>query len=78
MSTVSEPSAATSDANVENITQEHEVVQDNDVNMDASDDNNEDEEDEEEEPDREKVKILPEGASEDGTCASFQIVDEDQ
>lgn len=33
--------------------------------------------DEEEEPDREKIKLLPQASTEDGTCASFQIVDED-
>lgn len=32
---------------------------------------------EEEEPDREKIKLLPQATSEDGTCASFQIAEED-
>lgn len=32
---------------------------------------------EEEEPDREKIKLLPQASSEDGTCASFQIDEED-
>lgn len=32
---------------------------------------------EEEEPDREKIKLLPQASSEDGTCASFQIAEED-
>ncbi|AET40177.1 DNA-directed RNA polymerase core subunit RPC19 Ecym_5423 [Eremothecium cymbalariae DBVPG len=32
---------------------------------------------EEEELDRDKIRLLPEAASEDGTCASFQISDED-
>lgn len=36
----------------------------------------EEEEEEEEEQDFDKIKILP-GASEDGTAASFQIMDED-
>lgn len=31
----------------------------------------------EDEPDREKIKILPQATSEDGTCASFQIAEED-
>ena len=38
---------------------------------------NEEEEEEEEELDREKIKILPQATSEDGTCASFQISNED-
>lgn len=35
------------------------------------------EEDEEEDLDKEKIKILPQATSEDGTSASFQIVEED-
>lgn len=31
----------------------------------------------EDEPDREKIKLLPQASSEDGTCASFQIAEED-
>ncbi|CAI4898915.1 BPG_G0046490.mRNA.1.CDS.1 [Saccharomyces cerevisiae] len=34
-------------------------------------------EDQEEEPDREKIKLLTQATSEDGTSASFQIVEED-
>ncbi|GMM53901.1 DNA-directed RNA polymerase core subunit [Maudiozyma humilis] len=37
----------------------------------------EEEEEEEDEVDREKIKILPQATSEDGTCASFQILEED-
>lgn len=37
----------------------------------------EDGHEQEEELDREKVKLLPQSISEDGTCASFQICDED-
>ncbi|AMD19706.1 HCL445Cp [Eremothecium sinecaudum] len=32
---------------------------------------------EEEEVDRDKIKLLPQATSDDGTCASFQINDED-
>lgn len=45
-----------------------EPVQDVDVSMH--------DEEEQEELDTEKLKILP-GATEDGTAASFQIIDED-
>lgn len=34
-------------------------------------------EEQEEEPDREKIKLLTQATSEDGTSASFQIVEED-
>lgn len=34
-------------------------------------------EEEEEEPDREKIKLLPQATSDDGTSASFQISEED-
>ena len=43
-------------------------------NVEEEEDN---EEEEEEELDREKIKILPQATSEDGTCASFQISNED-
>lgn len=39
--------------------------------------NSEEEEEEEEELDKEKIKILPQATSEDGTSASFQISNED-
>ncbi|QLL32804.1 hypothetical protein HG536_0D03260 [Torulaspora globosa] len=34
-------------------------------------------EDQEDDLDREKIKLLPQATSEDGTCASFQITEED-
>lgn len=40
-------------------------------------DDDEDEDDEEDELDKEKIKILPQATSEDGTSASFQIANED-
>ncbi|CCK71991.1 DNA-directed RNA polymerase core subunit RPC19 KNAG_0I02060 [Huiozyma naganishii CBS 8797] len=43
----------------------------------ADDDDDGEGDEEEEELDREKVKILPEATTEDGTCASFQILNED-
>ena len=43
----------------------------------ANEDAEEEEEEEEDEIDREKIKILPQATSEDGTSASFQILEED-
>ncbi|CAD6641178.1 XXYS1_4_G0013640.mRNA.1.CDS.1 [Saccharomyces cerevisiae] len=48
--------------------QEEEEEQDVDMTGD---------EEQEEEPDREKIKLLTQATSEDGTSASFQIVEED-
>ncbi|CAB4252498.1 similar to Saccharomyces cerevisiae YNL113W RPC19 RNA polymerase subunit AC19, common to RNA polymerases I and III [Maudiozyma barnettii] len=43
----------------------------------AEQEEDEEEEDEEDQVDREKIKILPQATSEDGTSASFQILEED-
>lgn len=51
---------------------QEDVEVDADVNMDADP-----EAEVEEEADKEKIKLLPQATSEDGTCASFQITDED-
>lgn len=37
----------------------------------------EEEQEVEDEPDKDKIKLLPQATSEDGTCASFQITEED-
>ncbi|QHS75798.1 DNA-directed RNA polymerase core subunit RPC19 [Saccharomyces paradoxus] len=46
------------------------IQEDQDVDMTGD-------EEQEEEPDREKIKLLTQATSEDGTSASFQIVEED-
>ena len=46
-------------------------------NVGAVEEEDEEEEEEEDQVDREKIKILPQATSEDGTCASFQILEED-
>lgn len=51
-----------------------EQIKENVGEAEAEDD---DEEEEEDQIDREKIKILPQATSEDGTCASFQILEED-
>lgn len=48
-----------------------------DVDMTQGEQQEEQVEDVEEELDREKIKLLPQATSEDGTCASFQIAEED-
>lgn len=46
-------------------------------NVGEGEEDDEEEEEEEDQVDREKIKILPQATSEDGTCASFQILEED-
>lgn len=47
------------------------------VAQSEEDNDNDDDDDDEEELDKEKIKILPQATSEDGTSASFQIANED-
>lgn len=49
----------------------HDAIVEEDVDM------IEEEQEVEDEPDKEKIKLLPQATSEDGTCASFQITEED-
>lgn len=46
-------------------------------NVGEVEEEDDEEEEEEDQVDREKIKILPQATSEDGTCASFQILEED-
>lgn len=67
----------TSDSEDVDMTKDETVNTAEQIKENVGEAEDDDEEEEEDQIDREKIKILPQATSEDGTCASFQILEED-